>query len=74
MQERNVEVAVGFADHTWREIWVKVPQDPDYILEDEEVSTKAHDVVMTMANENGWNVSFIYVIYVESPDDMEGIV
>ncbi len=74
MQERNVEVAVGFSDHTWREIWVKVPQDPDHILKDAEVSTKAHDIVMTMANENGWNVAFIYIIYVESPDDMDEIV
>jgi hypothetical protein len=74
MRERNVEVAVGFADHTWRDLWVQVPQDPNCVLEDNEASTKAHDIVMTMANENGWNVSFIQVIYVESPDDMDGIV
>lgn len=74
MQERNVEVAIGFADHTWREIWVEVPEDPNCILDDDDASTKAHDIVMTMAIENGWNVSFIYVIYVETPDDTGGRV
>ena len=74
MRERQVEVAVGFADHTWRDIWVTVPQDPNNILDDEEASEKAHDIVMTMANEGGWNVSFIQVIYVQSPDNLGGML
>jgi len=75
MQERRVEVAVGFADHTWRDIWVTVPEEPNYVLDDDEVRAKAHDIVMIMANSADWNVSFIYVIYVETPDDLlDGIV
>jgi hypothetical protein len=75
MQERRVEVAVGLTDHTWREVWVNVPEDPDHVLDDDETSTKAHDIAMTLAIQAGQNVSFIYVIYVEPVgDDLDGIV
>lgn len=74
MRERQVEVAIGLADHTWREIWVSVPEESDYTLEDDEIAARAHSIVMTMANRADWNVSFIYIIYIESPDDFDGIL
>jgi len=74
MQSRRVEVAVGFGDQTWRDIWVDVPEDPNCILEDDKVSEKAEKIVTKMAVDADWNVTFLHVIYVETPDDMEGIV
>ncbi len=74
MRERKVEVAVGFADNTWRNIWVTVPQDPNYVLDDSEVILKANDIIMLMGNQNDWNVSFICTIYVEPLEDMDGIL
>ncbi len=76
MSERQVEVAVGLADHTWREIWVNVPQDPDYVLDEVEVKEKAHDIVMKLANDEGLNVSFIHIIYIgDGPGDpLDGLV
>ena len=73
MQERRVEVAVGFADHTWRDLRVTIPQDPNYVLDDDEAIRKANDIVMLMGNQNDWNVSFICTIYVEPLEDMDGI-
>jgi len=74
MQTRRVEVAIGFADLTWRDLWVDVEEDPDHVLDDDELSAKAEEVVTAMAIKGGWNVTFVHVIYVETPDDMDGIV
>ena len=72
MQERRVEVAVGFADHTWRDLWVGVPENPEYVLDDVEIVEKAEAIIMTMGNQNDWNVSFIHVIYIEPIEDTDG--
>lgn len=68
MHKRRVEVAVGLTDHTWREVSVDVPEDPSYVLDEDEVSSKAVDIAMQLAIAADLNVSFIYVIYVEDPD------
>lgn len=70
MHERRVEVVVGFADHTWRDLWISVPQNPDYVLDDDEAVEKAKDIAMKTACENDWNVSFIYAIYVEPLEEI----
>ena len=75
MQGRSVEVAVGFSDHTWRAIWVTVPEDPDYVLDDDEASEKAHEIALAVANQAGWSITFTYVLYVQSPDgDLDDLV
>jgi len=72
MQERSVEVAVGFADHTWRDIWVKVPKDPSHVLEDDEVEEKAIELAKLVFS--SVEVSFFSVIYIEPLDYVAGVV
>jgi hypothetical protein len=74
MHTRRVEVAIGFADKTWRELRVEVPQNPDYVLDDAEAEEKAQKIAMTIANDADWNVAFIHVIFVEPLDDMDGLI
>ena len=71
MQERSVEVAVGFADHTWRDIWVKVPEDPNSVLDDDVVREKAIELAKIVFS--SVEVSFLSVIYIEPLDCVEGV-
>lgn len=72
---REVEVAVGFTDHTWRELWVEVPEDDNHVLDDEEASEKAEEVALEIAAQADWDVAFTSVLYLKPPeDDLNGIV
>ena len=74
MHTRSVEVAVGFPDHTWKNIWVEVPENPNYILDDDVASEKAEEMVEVLASQAGWTVTFIKVLYIQDPDGLDGIV
>ena len=72
MHTRKVEVAVGLSDHTWRDIRVEVEEDPDHVLDDDELKEKAK--VMAKRVFSSKEVSFLVVIYIEPLDYMEGLL
>lgn len=72
MQERSVEVAVGFSDHTWRDIWVKVPEDSNNVLEDDKMEEEAIQLAKLVFS--SVEVSFFSVIYIEPLDYVDGVV
>lgn len=69
---RSATVAVGFRDHTWREIEVEIAEDPNYVLDDLEVKEQVKEVARRrFSREEG--VSFIKVLFIEPIDYMDGM-
>jgi len=69
---RRAKVVAGLLDQTWREINVEVAEDPNYVLEDDEVKEKAIQLAKLVFSSE--EVSFFLVTYVEPIDFMDGIV
>ena len=69
---RRVRIAVGLPSYTWCELHLEVEEDPDYILENDEVEERA--LAIAKSEFSGEQVSFFLVTYVEPPDYMDGII
>ena len=69
---RQVTVVVGFRDYTWGNHHVEVAEDPNYVLDDDEVKEAA--VTIARKEFSSKEVSFFLVTYIEPLDDMEGLV
>jgi hypothetical protein len=67
-----VAVAVGFPDFTWSELQVEVAEDPNYVLDDDEVKEKA--IEQAKKEFPKVEVAFLTVIYIEPLDYMEGLI
>lgn len=66
--ERIVEFAVGFSDNTWKELEIRVTEDPAYALEDQEVIDEATKVIEKV--EFPQEISFYHVLYVSEPESL----
>jgi len=72
---REIEVAVGLTNGTWRKLWVEVPEDENYVLDNEEASEKAQEIALATAAQADWDVAFVYVLYIPpAEDDLDYIV
>jgi len=69
---RHAHVVACLKDHTWRKLRVEVGQDPNYVLEDDEVKEKAIELAKIIISSE--EVDFYVVTYIEPLDYMDGII
>ena len=65
--EREVEVAVGFVGGQWSEVSVSVPETFESVLDDEEITAKALEIIEKIDfSPNA--VAFHHILYIEDPE------
>jgi hypothetical protein len=71
MCEWNIRVIIGLTDHTWKEMWVKIPYDayPDR----SEAKERAEGMVSELVDDD--EVDFIKAMTADEPlEPMDGII
>ena len=65
--EREVEVAVGFVGGQWSEVSVSVPETFESVLDDEEITAKALEIIEKIDfSPNA--VAFHHIRHIEDPE------